>query len=238
MKSMLKFVFLETSLELVPPSISRHPAVVKDARRRKKKPTKIILDDSKHHAAMKELDSREKRGRPDIIHQCLLSVLDSRASKFVDIYVHTIDDTIIWINRETRLPRNYNRFIGLMEDLFEKKEIKAGDLTLLKILDADLEDILRDADEIVVLTERGDRDENYLRSVLREREKPAVCVGAFPHGEFEEETLEVLEDFDAKFVAIAREPMTSLYITNRVICIYEDERVLPNRAGKENTQEG
>ncbi len=223
---MLKLVFLDTSMELVPPNIAKHPAVVKDAKRRKKKPTKIVLDDSKHHSAMKNLPSREKRGRPDIIHQCLLSVLDSRASKFVDIYVHTIDDEIIWINNETRLPRNYNRFIGLMEDLFEKKEIKAGDKVLLKILDAELEDVLSDADFVVVLTEKGDKDERFLREVLKAKENPAVCIGAFPHGDFEEDTIEVLEDFNAEFVSIAREPLTSLYITNRVICIYEDERVL------------
>ncbi len=226
---MLKLVFLETSLELIPPSIARHPAIVKDARRRKKKPTKMILDDSKHHAAMKDLDAREKRGRPDIIHQCLLLVLDSRASRFVDIYVHTLDDTIIWINNETRLPRNYNRFIGLMEDLFEKKEIKAGDKVLLKILDAELEDVLRDVEAVVVLTERGERDEKFLREIVRSRDDLAICIGAFPHGDFEEDTLEILEEFEAEFVAIAEEPLTSLYITNRVICIYEDERVLSDR---------
>jgi len=222
----LKLVFLEASLELVPSEISRHPAVVKDARRRKKKPTKIILDDSKHHAAMRELDNREKRGRPDIIHQCLLSALDSRASRLLDVYVHTVNDLIIWINNETRLPRNYNRFIGLMEDLFEKKEIRADDKVLLKILDDELEDVLKDSDKIVVLSEKGERDENYLREVYRKFEKVTTCIGAFPHGDFSEETVEILNDLGAEFVSISSEPLTSLYITNRVICIYEDERVL------------
>ena len=229
---MLKLVFLETSLELVPLNIARHPAIVKDARRRKKKPTKIILDDSKHHAAMKDLDAREKRGRPDIIHQCLLSVLDSRASRFVDVYVHTIDDTVIWINNETRLPRNYNRFIGLMEDLFEKRDIRANNKVLLKILDVELEDLFKDVEAVVVLTEKGDKDERFLREVFRSKKRVAICIGAFPHGDFEEDTLEILKEFNTEFVAIAKEPLTSLYITNRVICIYEDERVLSDRNGQ------
>ncbi len=227
----MRLIFLETSLELVPPSISRHPAVVKDARRRKKKPTKMILDDSKHHSAMKDLDNREKRGRPDIIHQCLLSVLDSRAAEFLDVYIHTLDDVIIWVNNETRLPRNYNRFLGLMEDLFEKREIRAGEKVLLKILDAELEDLLEDAEGIVVMSERGDRDESYLREFFASVDRPVVCIGAFPHGDFEEETVEILTEFDAEFVAIDRRPLTSLYITNRVICVYEDERVLSDRKG-------
>ncbi len=230
----MKLVFLETSLELVPAEISRHPSVVKDARRRKKKPTKIILDDSKHHTAMKDLEEREKRGRPDIIHQCLLSALDSRASRFLDIYVHTVNDVIIWINNETRLPRNYNRFIGLMEDLFEKKEIRADDKVLLKILDSDLEEILEGSEKIVVLSERGERGEEYLRRVYREFGNVTTCIGAFPHGDFSEELVEMLEELGAEFVCISKEPMTSLYITNRVICIYEDERVLPHIEGEGN----
>ena len=227
---MLKLVFLDTSLELVPPNIAKHPAIVKDARRRKKKPTRIILDDSKHHLAMKDLRNREKRGRPDIIHQCLLSVLDSRASKYIDIYVHTIDGKIIWINNKTRLPRNYNRFIGLMEDLFDKKEIKANGDVLLKILKVDLRYILKDADIVVVLTENGDKDEEFLKEVFKLK-NPAVCIGAFPHGDFEEETMNVLRSLNAEFVALSKEPLTSLYITNRVICIYENERVLPHKVG-------
>ncbi len=227
-----KIIFLETSLELVPPQIARHPAVVKDARRRKKKPTSIVLDDSKHHSAMKDLDEREKRGRPDIIHQCLLSVLDSRASKFLEIYVHTIDDKIIWINGETRLPRNYNRFIGLMEDLFEKEEIRAGDKVLLKILDLELEDIVKDVDLVIVMSEKGRKGEEFLREAFGGENSVAICIGAFPHGDFDEDTIESLGN--AEFVAISDEPLTSLYITNRVICIYEDERVLSRRSGEEN----
>ncbi len=227
-----KIIFLETSLELVPPQIARHPAVVKDARRRKKKPTSIVLDDSKHHSAMKDLDGREKRGRPDIIHQCLLSVLDSRASKFLEIYIHTIDDKIIWINSETRLPRNYNRFIGLMEDLFEKEEIRAGDKVLLKILDLELEDLVEDVDLVIVMSERGEKGEEFLREAFGGEDSVAICIGAFPHGDFDEDTIESLGN--AEFVAIADEPLTSLYITNRVICIYEDERVLSHRSGEGN----
>ncbi len=222
-----RIIFLESSLELVPPQIARHPAVVKDARRRKKKPTSIVLDDSKHHSAMRDLDEREKRGRPDIIHQCLLSVLDSRASRFLEIYVHTIDDRIIWINNETRLPRNYNRFIGLMEDLFEKEEIKAGEKVLLKILDLELEDLVEDVDLVIVLSERGEKGEEFLREAFGGESRVAICIGAFPHGDFDEDTIESLGEVE--FVSIADEPLTSLYITNRVICIYEDERVLSDR---------
>ncbi len=207
---MLRLVFVEASLETVPKVIAKHPAVLKDAKRRKKKPTEMILDDSKHHSAMKDLERREKRGRPDIIHQCLLLALDSPIED-LEIYVHTINDVVIWINRKTRLPRNYNRFIGLMEDLFKKGKIVA-DETLLEITNLSLRDILK-GHKVVVMSEKGKKRDFKL-------ENCAVCIGAFPHGDFDEKTLKVFEDLNAEFVSIVDKPVTALYTTCKVLCRY------------------
>ncbi len=199
---MLKLVFVESSLETVPKEIARHPAILSDARRRKKKPYEIILDDSKHHTAMKDLERREKRGRPDIVHQCLLLALDSPVD--FDLYVHTVNDVILWINRRTRLPRNYNRFVGLMEDLFRKKEIKADGEVLLKITDFKLEDVLEG--EVFVMSEKGIRRDVRFKDCT-------VCIGAFPHGDFDERVLRIFEGFDAEFISISDRPVTALYTT-------------------------
>ncbi|MEM3478171.1 MAG: 16S rRNA methyltransferase, partial [Archaeoglobaceae archaeon] len=131
------FILLDSSLELVPKEISNHPVIVSDARRRRKKATELLLDDSRHHLAMRNLKHREKRGRADIVHQCLLLLLDSPLKSF-DIFVHTINDELIRVSRDTRLPRNYNRFVGLMEDLFKKRKIEANGKILIEILDTDL----------------------------------------------------------------------------------------------------
>ena len=212
------FVFLEASLETVPKVISKHPEILSDARRRKKKPTEMILDDSKHHNAMKKLKNREKRGRPDIVHQCLLLLLDSPIKNDFEIYVHTINDEIIYVNSETRLPRNYNRFIGLMEDLFKKRKITVNGKTLLEITDLSLKRIIKDR-EVVVLSEKG-KDEEVLYDVFKKNF--AVCIGAFPHGDFSQKTLRLLKN--AEFVSIGRGTYTSLYVTCRVISIYERVR--------------
>jgi len=208
---MLRLVFVEASLETIPTSIAKHPSVLSDARRRKKKPTEIILDDSKHHSAMKNLERREKRGRPDIIHQCLLLALDSPIED-LEIFVHTVNDILIWINRKTRLPRNYNRFLGLMEDLFKRGEIGA-DETLLKITNLSLRDVLEDF-RVVVMSERGEMKDLSFDGY-------AVCIGAFPHGEFNERNLRLFEDLNAEFVSIANKPVTALYTTCRVISSFQ-----------------
>ncbi|WP_457550111.1 16S rRNA methyltransferase [Archaeoglobus sp.] len=201
---MLRIVFVESSLETVPKSIAKHPAILSDAKRRKKKPTEMILDDSKHHTAIKNLENREKRGRPDIIHQCLLLSLDSPIED-LEVYVHTVNDVMIWINRKTRLPRNYNRFIGLIEDLFKKREIKAKGETLLKIVDSNLEEILKGF-RVVVMSEKGERKDVELEGC-------AVCIGAFPHGDFDERTMNVFRKVDATFISVADKPVTALYTT-------------------------
>lgn len=215
------FVFLEASLELIPQKIRGHPAVRADAIRRGKRPEKILLDDSKHHTAMKSLEFREKRGRPDIVHQCLLLLLDSPLRDF-EVYVHTLNGEIIWVNRETRLPRNYNRFVGLMEKLFEERRITAGDTTLIEFKDVGLRDIVRGRD-VLLFREKGGRFEF---SELLDGDV-AVCIGAFPHGDFFEETFRELGEF--KEVSLGTESYTSLYVTSRVLCEYE--RVRAHKVG-------
>lgn len=224
---MLTLIFLESALELIPDEILKHPAVLKDAKRRKKQPNKILLDDSKHHSAMQSLNNRSKRGRPDIIHYCLLSVLDSRIRE-IDIYIHTINDEIVWINNKTRLPRNYNRFVGLMEDLFGRRLIKAGNEVLLEIKDITLEDLLNSLviknKNVVLLTENGDKDEKYLKNLIKKQDL-VVCIGAFAHGNFSNKIIQLMENVNADFVSLSKQPLTSLYVTNRVVCLYENERI-------------
>lgn len=207
------FIFLEASLEVVPPEIRNHSAVISDARRRKKKVSEILLDDSKHHSAMERLKLREKRGRPDVVHNCLLLLLDSPMRKNFEVYVHTISGFILRISSETRLPRNYNRFIGLMETLFKEKVIKSGDKKLIEIVDLRLSELVK-GKKVVLLSEKG---EKFNPEVLRG--DVAVCIGAFAHGDFFKNTLDALGDYKA--VSLGRESYSSLYVTSRILSEYE-----------------
>src|SRR5438093_2042184 len=87
----LNLVIAESALELVPEEIRRSPAVVNDAKRRERDPSKILLDRSLHHAAMVRLKEDYKRGRPDIVFMTLLS--DTGTPLFeegsVKVCVHT-----------------------------------------------------------------------------------------------------------------------------------------------------
>lgn len=217
-----RLIFLESSIELVPKEISTQKSIVLDSKKRGKNPEKIILDDSKHHKAMRSLANREKRGRPDIIHCCLLLFLDSKASKDFEIYIHTINDEIIWVSNKVRLPRNYNRFLGLMEDLFSKKKIVANGETLLEITDLRLKD-LTEKRKVFVFKE-GEKNLEMLKELDNDS---VVCIGAFPHGDFSPKTIKSLGN--PIFVSLGKEAYTSLYVTSRFICEYEGVRSAEDR---------
>ena len=210
---MVRFVFIDSALETIPKEISRHPVILREAKRRGKKPEEIILDDSKHYKAMRNLKDREKRGRPDIIHVCLLVLIDSLIDD-LEIYVHTYDNKVIRIDRKTRIPRNYNRFIGLMEDLFKKGVIKANGLKLLEITDLGLEDVLDG--RIIVMKEGGKpvTPEDVVNC-------STICIGGFQHGDFSEHAYNVFKRKKAEFVGFGKRPLTSLYVTFKTVCMIE-----------------
>uniref|UniRef100_A0A3Q2QRT4 EMG1 N1-specific pseudouridine methyltransferase n=1 Tax=Fundulus heteroclitus TaxID=8078 RepID=A0A3Q2QRT4_FUNHE len=54
--------------------------------------------------------------RPDITHQCLLMLMDSPLNRagLLQVYIHTEKNALIEINPQTRIPRTFNRFCGLI----------------------------------------------------------------------------------------------------------------------------
>jgi rRNA small subunit pseudouridine methyltransferase Nep1 len=175
---MLTLVIAEAALELVPKSLVTHPIIVKSAQKKGKPPQKILLDSNYHHSAMKKLKDAQKRGRPDIVHVSLLCALESVVNKRGDlnVYVHTYNDDIIYINPETRIPRSYNRFCGLMEKLFETGSIKE----LLSVHKRPLNNFLEELPGEVVVMEEGGH-------TLALKKDMTCVVGGFPHGKFRNE---------------------------------------------------
>lgn len=76
--------------------------------------------------------------RPDILHQEMLSLLDSPLNKAgnLRVYIRSAKNVLIEVNPSIRIPRTYKRFAGLMVQLLHKMKIKAGSdsTTLLKVI--------------------------------------------------------------------------------------------------------
>jgi len=218
----LVLVIVEAAVELVPEEIRGHPSVRAEARRRGKRVDEILLDRSYHHAAMKDLPENWKRGRPDITHFTLLEALGSPLNRLglLETYVQLRDGHIIWINPETRLPRVYERFKGLIEKLYKQPVVEADEKILLKMERKTLKNLIDELrpDLKILLSEDGEEvGWKELGELVTSHQRPMIMVGGFPRGDFSPETKKHAD----KMVKIWPTPLEAWTVTSRILCIIE-----------------
>ena len=78
-----------------------------------------LLNSDDHAGIHRKYKKDPADSRPDVLHQCLLTLLDSPLNKAgkLQVYVETKNRTLIEISPHTRIPRTYKRFAGLMGTL-------------------------------------------------------------------------------------------------------------------------
>ena len=222
---MLNLLFAEAALETVPKPIWNHPSVVMRAKVLGKEPGETLLDRSYHHRAMIRLKNNEKRGRPDILHFALLEALGTPLNRegMMQVYVHTIDNHIIYVNPKVRLPRNYDRFVGLIEQLYKEGEVPVQGQPLLRLRKGSLEDTMSKIKPsfVVAFTSKGEAKipEDAIRPFLGQL-NPAAIIGAFQHGHFSDKTTQLAD----ATVSIDPEMLDAWTVTSRVL--YEFERLI------------
>lgn len=216
--SSLTMILAESELERIPSSIQHHPQIKAYAKNRDKLPTELLLDASYHHAAMKKLPEWSRRGRPDIVHRCILFALDSWANThgLLRFYIHTRNDFVITIHPKTRLPRQYHRFIGLIEQLFDRKEIRSSDDVLLSLKKNTLEELLADQrGKTVLFWEKGKN--RSVADLIKSYEPPlTIVIGGFPHGDFHKASHLIEQKF-----AVEDELFTASYLVAKTIVTFE-----------------
>jgi rRNA small subunit pseudouridine methyltransferase Nep1 len=183
---------------------------------------------------MKNLKESNKKGRPDIVHFALLEALGSPLNKegLLQVYVHSINNNVITVNPETRLPRNYNRFIGLMEQLFQSGKVPSIGQPLLKLEHKTLPKLLHEIkpDYVLAFSRKGlPKTLKEAVSKLLHSERPAVIIGGFPHGHFSETTIRLANEV----VCIDPEMLETWTLTSRVIYEYECAISLPKKRLKQ-----
>ncbi len=184
---MANLVIADAEVELVPGRIASHSTVRAGASRRGRKPTECLLDSSLHYAAMRPLPDAVRRGRADIAHFCLLLSLDSIPSREgrLRTYLHTRNDQVMEFAQDVRLPKNFNRFQGLMESALISGSVEYEGRELVKVTRETLHELLRRlGGRSVAMTEGGEPLTDY--SLLRDAN---IIVGGFPHGTFLSDTV-------------------------------------------------
>ncbi|TCD66204.1 hypothetical protein EIP91_001651 [Steccherinum ochraceum] len=160
--------------------------------------------------------------RPDITHQCLLTLLDSPLNKagLLQVYIHTAKGVLIEVNPHVRIPRTFKRFSGLMVQLLHKLSIRGvnGPEKLLKVIKNPITDHL--PANTIKLTLSGDaptvRLSRYLPT-LPETHSVAVFVGAMARGK---------DDFADGYVdhkiSISDYPLSASVACGKFCCALEE----------------
>lgn len=219
-------VLAESALELVPNELVTHPAILSWAHRRRKDPRQLILDQTYHHAAMLRLGRQGAgRGRPDIVHFSLLVALGSPLNMEGNLrcYVHTREDKTITVSPRTRLPRNTDRFVSLMEQLYAEKTVPPTGPTLLTLSQLTLGQLLDSLkpDRVVALTTQGAAQslEDTARQTAQYK-RPVFLVGGFSEGHYSKTTLQLTNEA----YRIDRRRLEAWTVVARTV--YELERAL------------
>lgn len=215
---MINIVLAESALELVPKGLTDHPSVKRMAERRGKDPEKTLLDISYHYTAMKGMDGWDRRGRPDIAFIALLNLLESPLNKggLLRVFVHTHQDYIISIDPRTKLPRNYARFCGLVEQLFEEGKVPPRGKPLMTLTRGTLPELVEQLNpsKTTLLTEKGKKWKlESFASKLAEEERPLVIIGGFQRGEFGKGDLAVADEK----VSVYKEPLDAWVVASMVV---------------------
>lgn len=201
----LTVVLADAAMQIVPDEIRSHPQIRQYADRRGKVPEEVLLDRAFHHSAMKRLSrSRqrappEKMGRPDIVHNTLLQILETPLNweKHLRVLVHTQDERIITVNPSIRLPKNYTRFVGLIEQLFKEGRVPQDGEPLLTVDRTPIQQVIEKIapEKTVGFSTLGKPKllRNVANTIVGFRD-PLIFIGAFPRGHFSTEIRRALQD--------------------------------------------
>ena len=217
---MLSLILAESSLELIPKELHHHNSVISHSRKLGKNPSEILLDNSWHYGAMKGIKNEIKRGRPDLVHISLLEActIPLYYKKKISVYVHTIEDKIIFIANDVHLPKSYHRFAGLVEKLFLEKVIQTDGKNLLEIKDMTFDQLLMEINpkRVIGLSTQGvpSSCEDVAKKLT---DDSCLVIGGFPKGHFSNEIKKRFE----YIVNVDNTPLESHVVISRVLYEYE-----------------
>ncbi|KAL2356221.1 Alpha/beta knot methyltransferase [Cryomyces antarcticus] len=146
-----------------------------------------LLNSDEHIGVMRKMNRDISDARPDITHQCLLTLLDSPVNKAgkLQIYIHTAKGVLIEVSPTVRIPRTFKRFAGLMVQLLHRLSIRSttSQEKLLKVIKNPITDHLPLNCRKVTLSFDAPvvRVRDYIQD-LGPKESVCVFIGAMAKG--------------------------------------------------------
>merc|ERR1712230_134909 len=181
-----------------------------------------LLNSDEHIGVMRKMGRDISDARPDITHQCLLTLLDSPLNKAgrLQVYIHTAKGVLIEVNPSVRIPRTFKRFGGLMVQLLHRLSIRSvnGSEKLLKVIKNPITDHLPAQTHKITLSfdAKPVKLSKYLPTIP-ESHSICVFVGAMAHGE--DNFADHLVD---EKISISQYPLSASVACGKFCCATED----------------
>ncbi|XP_055603046.1 ribosomal RNA small subunit methyltransferase NEP1 [Uranotaenia lowii] len=145
-----------------------------------------LLNCDDHLSILKRHNRDPGSCRPDITHQSLLMLMDSPLNRagLLQVYVKTERNVLIEINPQTRIPRTFKRFAGLMVQLLHKFSIKASDSDkkLMRVIKNPITNHLPVGCRKLAMSFSATEVVHPRELVPKQDEPLALAIGAFAHG--------------------------------------------------------
>lgn len=165
--------------------------------------------------------------RPDIVHDCLKTLLDSPLNKagLLQIYIHTATNVLIEVNPSLRIPRTYKRFAGLMAELIDKHKIRATNSrdVLMKVIANPVSQYLPPGGRKVALSVHGKVQScQSFAAEAKEVDIPVtVSIGAVSTGEPSEEE-KFGGEYAAEKIAISNYGLSAAVCCSKICDAFEE----------------
>ncbi|TPX68422.1 hypothetical protein SpCBS45565_g03125 [Spizellomyces sp. 'palustris'] len=181
-----------------------------------------LLNCDDHHHLLKKHGKDVSESRPDITHQCLLTLLDSPLNKagLLQVYIHTTKNVLIEVNPHVRIPRTFKRFCGLMVQLLHKLSIRSvnGPEKLLKVIKNPITDHLPpNCRKITMSSEVQAVRLNSYVATLPTDEPVVYFIGAMAHGPDN-----WVDDIVDDKISISEYPLSASVTCGKLTCAYEE----------------
>jgi len=217
---MISLIISESALELIPFELEDHPSVISHAQKLGKYSSEILLDNSWHFAAMKGIKNEIKRGRPDLVHFSILEAITIPLyiQNKLNLFVHTIDDKVIYFGKNVHLPKSYHRFEGVIEKLYQEKKIISKNKLLLELKEQTFSELINkiNPSKIIGFSTEG-KLSSYEKIAAQISDNSCIVLGGFQKGHFSDSIQNKITDL----YSVGDESFEAHVVASRILYEYE-----------------
>lgn len=221
MAKFLTILLAEAAIEPFPEELLENIKVRQYLSKTKKSADETLLDMSYHSHLVENLPDADKRGRPDIVHFALLSCFGSILARDhrLNVIIHTYHDKIIDLHPDIRLPKNIDRFNGLLIQLFKEKRVPPeSEEALMTLSESSLSDFvnkLRDKHDLIIeFSVKGEqKSSSEYSELIYNATSPLLIFGAYPKGELKG----LADDLVDRKIAIYEEGLDLFAVISQIL---------------------